>query len=270
MLTLWPIAGSSPEKARFDSPILSGRSHHRWLILPALWAIMLMCGIPSARKAHFDPSLLNLQAQNLESVKLVRKLDTWSAVVLSNDLNMLRKVRSAVIHLPSVESTDSWLGTEDNYNWLQQHQNQIPRINWSAPDAIQTTDLQRLAGKATALADRLRKAAEGSAKAISFQSAATALEKFSGALTGPSTAARLSDWQLIFVDELKSLLARFHPPSPNPSAVPATLREHYIGKHGQYALYLDPKQDLWVQASLQPDSSSKSKPPSPPSPTLRR
>jgi uncharacterized protein len=250
ILTLWPVKAGSAVQARFDPPAPSGKSHHRWLILPALWAILLLCGIPSARKAHFDPSLLNLQAQNLESVKLVRKLDTWSAVVLSDDLIMLRKVRSAVIHLPSVEGVDSWLGTEDNYDWLQQHQNQIPKINWSTPTAIQSADLPRLAGKATALADRLRKAAEGSAKSISFQSAATALEKFSSALTSTSTAERLSQWQIVFVDELKTLLARFHPSPPNPSAVPATLRDHYIGKDGKYALYLNPKQDLWVQANL--------------------
>jgi hypothetical protein len=251
MLTLWPAAISHADHVRFDPPTPSNHSHHRWLLLPALWAVLLLCGIPSARKAHFDPSLLNLQAQNLESVKLVRKLDTWSAVVLSDDLQMLRKVRSAVIHLPSVDSVESILTAYDNYDWLQKHQNEIPNIKWSTPAAIETTDLARLARKATSLANRLRQAADGSAKTISFQSAAVALGKFSAALTGASAAQRLSIWQTIFVDQLKNLLAGFHPSPPNPSALPLTLRNHYIGsKDGKYALYINPKQDLWVQANL--------------------
>ena len=250
MLTLWPARPATVDRARFDPPTVSKRSHHRWLLLPAFWAVLLLCGTPFARKAHFDPSLLNLQAQNLESVKLVRKLDTWSAVVLSDDLGMLRKVRSAVIHVPTVEAVTSLLDAYDNYDWLQKHQNQIPTIQWSPPAPIQPGDLIRLSGKALSLADRLRTAAKGSTDEISFQSAAAALQKFSDNVTAASAAQRLSTWQTIFVDQLKDVLAKFHPSPLNISALPATLRDHYIGKDGKYALYLDPKQDLWVQANL--------------------
>ena len=54
-----------------------------------------------APRTGFNPNLIELQDPNLESVQLVRKLQTFSAVVLSKDLDLLRRVRDAVKDLPT-------------------------------------------------------------------------------------------------------------------------------------------------------------------------
>src|SRR6185295_9883023 len=65
------------------------RGGARNFITPAIWLALLLAGVPFALRTDFDPGLLSLQSPNLESVKLVRKLQTWSAVVLSKDLDTL-------------------------------------------------------------------------------------------------------------------------------------------------------------------------------------
>ena len=238
-----------PEKI----PTWRSRAYNSWLLLPALWAVLLIGCIPFAMEAKFDPSLLNMQAQNLESVQLVRHLQTWSAVVLSKDLDELRKVRSAVEHLPTVIGTDSILAAYDNYAWMTQPANQLPTINWSTPDAIKAGDLAGLGNQATTLAKRFRSSVNPPAPVID---AAATLERFAERVAdrvGPAAeeaATRLSQWQSIFVDSLKTTLAPFHPPALDIARLPATLRDHFVGRDGQFALYLNPRQDLWIQANL--------------------
>ncbi len=52
-------------------------------VLPLIWWLLLLVGSRYMPPAHFDPGLINLQVPNLESVKLIRTLQTWVAVVLS-------------------------------------------------------------------------------------------------------------------------------------------------------------------------------------------
>ena len=105
--------------------------HGHWrLALPVVWFLLLAAGSPWAFKTYFDPGLLQLQAPNLESVQLVHQLQTWSAVELSKDLNILRQTRAALQGAPTVASTDSVLQAYDNAAWLAAHQNEVPQINW--------------------------------------------------------------------------------------------------------------------------------------------
>jgi predicted RND superfamily exporter protein len=66
------------------------------LIPPVCWLMALLCVLPFLSRTSFDSNLLDLQAQNLESVKLVRKLQTWYGAVITKDLSLLRKIRDAV------------------------------------------------------------------------------------------------------------------------------------------------------------------------------
>jgi predicted RND superfamily exporter protein len=252
LLTLFPAKVRHEEEESSAIIYRSNRSHHWWLVPPALWAILLLIGVPFALRAHFDPSLLNMQAQNLESVKLVQKLQTWFAVELSKDVSELRKVREAVQHLPTVTSTESILTAYDNYDWLKQHERELPTIRWTSPEEIKTADLSRLASKARALASRLKTVAKGSTQPAAFSAAAVQLETFAAKLMqNPANAAgRLSAWQNIFVDHLKAVLAPFHPAPLDISKIPSTLKDHLIGKDGRFALYIYPKKDLWIQDSL--------------------
>ena len=66
----------------------------------------------------------------------------------------------------------------------------------------------------------------------------------------PAAAARLSQWQAIFVDELKDLLGQFSVKKLNIAAVPEELRGHLLSSDGYYALYIYPSLDLWQQNNL--------------------
>ena len=72
----------------------------RRLLMPLGWIVLVLAGIPFMMRAEFNPNLLDLQSPSLQSVQLIRKLQTWEAVVLSRDLGILRKVREAVEQSP--------------------------------------------------------------------------------------------------------------------------------------------------------------------------
>ncbi|MDB5293691.1 MAG: transporter [Phycisphaerales bacterium] len=220
------------------------------LIVPALWLVLLCVIAPFGRKAHFNPNLLDLQAPNLESTKLIRKLQSWSAVALSKDPAMLRQVRAAVEGSPVVAGTESILTAEDNLRWLQEHQKDLPKIAWSDPQPVLTADLETLAAKARALAGRLDASKPDlAAKAVADRKdAAASLRAFAdklGEVNPQQAASRLSAWELAFVAELKGVLGQFTPAPLDLAKVPPELRSHLVADDGTYALYINPKTDLW-------------------------
>ena len=229
------------------------------LMLPITWIALVLAGIPFVMRAEFNPNLLDLQAPSLPSVQLIRKLQTWEAVVLSPDLGMLRKVRDAVEKSPTVARTDSILGAIDNDNWLRAHANELPAIQWKSPTRVRPEDLPAIAVAARTLADRLR---PGGGRARTDQVEATKdLRAFADAITGPGAdsdriAAALSAWQQQFVDQLHRLMAMTHPPPLELNNIPETLRGHLASTVDQppgqylYALYIEPKEDLWNRDSL--------------------
>ncbi len=251
LLTLFPAkplrrdtdrTAQHPSDGRTDP--LGGLLRHRWLLPPALWAILLLVLLPFASRAVFNPSLLKLQNSDLESVKLVRKLPTWSAVVLSRDLAPLRIARNAVAKLPVVKNTDSLLRAYDNYDWLIAHRSAVPVITDTDYEPVTAGDLPAITSAAASLAERYR---------AGFPETTLSMDAFAAAIkeTSPLLAAkRLSSWQQVFITQIRQLLVPYRPAPFNPSALPAGLRDHYIGTDGQLALYINPSKDLWVQANL--------------------
>jgi predicted RND superfamily exporter protein len=220
------------------------------LILPAIWVLLLCVIAPFGARAHFNPNLLDLQAPNLESTKLIRKLQSWSAVALSKDPAMLRKVRAAVEGSPAVAGTESILTAEDNLQWLREHRKELPKIDWSAPPPVEQGDLAPLSGKARALADKLAQPVPGvAAEGMKDRAAAAAsLRAFAAKLDGanPQQAAeRLSAWQKAFVAELQGAIGQFAPGPLDLAKLPAEIRGHLVADDGTYALYINPKADLW-------------------------
>jgi predicted RND superfamily exporter protein len=288
------------------------------LMLPMLWILALVLGIPAMDKTHFDPGLIELQPPNLESVKLIRTLQTWFAVVLVKQdpsaaagapqgdgllnptprtLDDLRALNAAVGKQPAVDHTESILSAFDNADWLKQHAGEMPRVQWITPTAIVPGDFSRLATKARKLADLYDPPTSATASqapstdptqsassepyittqpttasqraaAISLRDFANTLESAaanakkntsaknsagannSASAASPAIAARLSDWQNVFVDELKNLLDQFQPVQPDIAKLPQSLRQHYVSPDGYYAFYIWPKQDLWVRSNL--------------------
>jgi predicted RND superfamily exporter protein len=229
------------------------RLRNLWLAPPVVWALLLIAGIPFARQAQFNPSLLQMQSQSLPSVKLVQKLQTWSAAVVTTgddkqpaaQVRQLRAVRKAVETLPTVASTDSILTAYDNADWLKQQN----------AKAIEQTDYEPVQpDQLPELADDIRKlAAAARASKPPFAPMADSLDALANAISSGDpkiTCSRLSAWQQLFIGQIKDLLAKFRPPPFDPEKVPASLRSHLIGQDGHFVLYINPKQDLWVQSNL--------------------
>jgi hypothetical protein len=218
------------------------------MIGPAIWVVLLAVGIPFAQKVGFDAGLINLQAPNLESVKLVRTLQTWYGVELSKNLDVLRRVRWAVADAPSVASTDSVLNAMDNQTLLDQAANRLPDIAWATPAVVEPGQLGAIADKCLALAKHFRPL-RGSGPVVD------SLQTVGGLLAGtenkPVLAARLTAWQLAFIQQLKGVMASLSPPPLDVAKLPAELRGHYVSADGTYALYIYPKRDLWDHDALQ-------------------
>ena len=250
LLTLFP-AKVDPAAAARIAPAHRPSKLSRWrLLLPAAWISLLAVAIPLGFRTRFNPNLLDLQAPDLPSVKLVNKLQTWSAVVLSKDLDVLRQAQAALAGANSVASTDSVLDAYDNYATLKAA-GQTFNIQWAPPDPVRPEDLPQIAQRALSLAGRI-----DASNIDGHQAAAASLRTFAATLTGPgrsadAIAASLSAWQTAFVGELRELLAEFNPAPLNLAAVPPQLRGHYVSDDGIYALYVNPVGDLWKQQALE-------------------
>ncbi|HEX4792782.1 MAG TPA: MMPL family transporter [Humisphaera sp.] len=254
MLTILPSkAGATEAPKPFRLPPRRGPIR---LLFPAIWAACLLA-LTHFMPAKFNPNLLELQAPNVESTKLVRKLQTWVAAVLSKDLNELRRARDAVAGLQTVGSTDSLLTALDNHAWLTAHQSELPTIQWTTPPAVGPADLSAISSKASALAEALLQPQSmpttSATRPLQTAETADALRHFAQALKAapPEQAGqRLSQWQEVFVSELHEMLAQFSPRPFDLQQVPAELREHLVSADGTYALYIYPKNDLWDRANL--------------------
>lgn len=232
------------------------------LLTPVVWVTLLVAGaVLFAPRTGFNPNLLDLQAPDLESVKLVRKLQTFSAVVLSRDLNLLRKVRDAVDGSPAVARTESILDAYDNAAWLARNA-KLPSIEWAEPEPVTPRALPGLAAKARAMAKRFGAAAPEAATgpdAAALLEAARALNEFadraSAAANNGSRAAvasgrHLSGWQVGFAAQLRQMLRQFNPGPPRIGELPAALRAHFVAEDGTVALYIHPAEDLWRREPL--------------------
>jgi predicted RND superfamily exporter protein len=98
LLTVVPASvGKVHESRRYrDKEPLPGAGGWRWAPV-VLWVVVAAGGLWLSLPAEFDGNLLRLQAEGLPSVQAVRRLQTWSAVVMSKDLGALRQVRAALL-----------------------------------------------------------------------------------------------------------------------------------------------------------------------------
>lgn len=181
LLTLFPARVKAWPETDAITAYKPGRHPNRWLISPALWLALLMAGLPFAFRTRFDPGLINMQNPQLPSVRLVNKLQMWSDVVLSKDLNVLRRVRDKAVTLSTVGGTESVLDAQDNYDWLQQHNSELgDNLKWIDPPSIEYDRIPTIRGKASSLAKKYRDAAESAAQsaAADFRTSAASLDRF--------------------------------------------------------------------------------------------
>ncbi len=151
-----------------------------------VWVGLLLALLPLALRIRFNPNLLDLQARGLQSVKLVRKIPTWEAVVLSPSPAYLasieRRLRTASHakrerashrtmnqdkggrkgHPPRgyspIRSVRSILDAQARQLFLAAHAGPLARIRWLSPAPVTKRDLLGIAGAADALAQIFSKA----------------------------------------------------------------------------------------------------------------
>lgn len=240
LLVLFPMKVKPRDPSRRYEPVETSRHPWRKLIWPAAWALGLAAMVPFMLKTDFDPNLLNLQARNLESVQMIRKLQTWSAVVLSKDLEMLRKVRESLQGAKTVASTESILDAYDNRQWLIEHQDKVPDVQWAGPTPLKPDDLSRLAGRVEKAKENL----QGTPAARTLQTLVELLRTDSQTVRR-EMSDRINQWQAALVETMKELAGQFTPPLPDLDRLPPQLRNHLRAGDGTYALYIYPREQLW-------------------------
>jgi predicted RND superfamily exporter protein len=254
LLTLFPV--NFTEDRTESVPDINQMPTRRtpWLaITPIIWVIALLAGIPLMLRTTLDSDLLGLQAGGLESVEMIRSLPSWYGVVMSKDLDQLRRVRAGFLKSPTVASTDSVLDALDNRDWLLKQTLLVPltQIAWTAPTPPTGTKLKDWAAAADGLVNAWKNDPLA-AKAVEGQDLRNLLLTLSRVATLwrenaelASANQHMADWQTEFINLLKVEAGQFQPPPLDMNRLPDQLRTHYISKDGFYALYVYPKADLW-------------------------
>ena len=228
-----------------------------------LWLAILIGLIPFALRLRFDPNLLDLQARGLTSVKLVKEMPTWYAVVLSKSLSQLAPIQATLDKAASnadspILSTSSILSAAAKQKYLAAHNAVLRNIHWHNPSAVASVDLPAIAQAADALADTWSKPIHGTAPtaAAAAQEAAATLRAFAVKLNSATglqrdvAAQQLSRWQTTFSQSLASAAAMLTPGKLDMARVPLQISRHFRAANGEYALYIYPRFDLWDQSRL--------------------
>ncbi len=228
-----------------------------------IWLIILAALIPCALSLRFNPNLLDLQARGLTAVKLVKKMPTWYAVVVSKSLATLAPIRetlntAAVNPTSPVLSTSSLLDANPKQHFLAAHNAALRHIQWSDPSAITPPEIPALAAAANMLATTwINQAAHATPTvAASATDAADSLRRIAAVLMSADTmhkqefAHRLSLWQQNFKDSLRQLSTMLTPGPLDVARLPNQVLRHFLSANGEYALYIYPRFDLWKQSRL--------------------
>ncbi len=105
-----------------------------------------MGGLWVSLPPQFDANLLKLQADGLPSVREVRKLPSWYAVVISQDLDQLRRAREAFAPRPGddekIDRTESVLDAMEKQTWLAANNADLKKVNWREPPSPAVADLR--------------------------------------------------------------------------------------------------------------------------------
>lgn len=228
-----------------------------------IWLAILIGLIPFALRLRFDPNLLDLQAPGLTSVKLVKQMPTWYAVVVSKSLAQLAPIqaalnKAALSSTSPVLSTSSLLDAMPKQKYLAAHTTALRAISWSKPVPVIAGDLHAIGQAAAALAELWSKQvahATPVTAAATMQTAAT-LRKFAADLNVADVtqqailARQLSRWQDKFSQTLRASAAMLTPGPLDIARVPKQVIRHYLSADGDNALYIYPRFDLWDQSRL--------------------
>lgn len=240
--------------------------HWKWVSVAAL--ILFAISVIAGRKVGFDHNLIKLQAEGLESViyehKLIYETDesSWFAVSFAPSVEASSALAKEFEKLPSVKRT------EDISTVLPADQEEKRKIikDKLAPAVERIKFTKRLGSEPMEIKKTVREiriALEGlveDAFSAGKIDAVTEIEKLTAELKRveeiitPSSAGRLHEWENNLFAKLKDgvdlLRSSLSPPSVTIDDLPQVAKGRFIGKSGNYAVYIYPRHDIWVPAEL--------------------
>lgn len=242
------------------------------LILGAI-AVLTLAGVFLLAKPSFDYNLLNLQAQNTESVRWEYRLlagsdsSSWYALNLADSLDELYRKKAQFAALPTVDRVASIASVlpQNQTTRLQLVRQLAPYVkdvagNWeqAAPADLDELDLQLKkirfklqkkpsdweAGKRPSEVQLT--AARNSLLALQERLRTTPADTARGVLE-TFQRALLAD----FAAKLELLQRNSNPTAPITLAdLPAHLRQRYVGKNGQYLLQIFSRDNIWEREPM--------------------
>jgi predicted RND superfamily exporter protein len=271
LLTLFPAnVGKVSEEERYHDPAKAQPAGGWRLAVVGLWVVLAVVGIIWSGMPAFDPNLLKLQASDLESVKLVHKLPTWSAAAMASDVEELRRINEVLKPREGEKSpilkTDSVVDAIDKQAWMAANNQALGQIEWAEPEALKAGDVGAVAKAIEGVPEAWDKV-DASLRPMLRETAA----KVRKAGEDAEILARLNEWEKRFWGDLRANARRFLPPKLDLGALPPTVRDHYVSyRRGDavplselsaearavqakptYALYILPREDLWQEGNLE-------------------
>lgn len=241
---------------------------------------MLVLGLLTAAsllllpKPQFDYNLLNLQAQETESVlweyRLLEAADrsSWYATSVATSLEELYRKKARFAALPAVERVESLASVlpanqEERLTRVQTLAPALESLSLSkAPPApIDLEALEVLLDKIRFKLQRPNTAWDAAKRPsetalLSARQALLALQERLRT-TPPEQAERaLETWQRAlmadFAEKLRLLQRNVHPPGPiTLGDVPSYLRERYVGQSGHFLLRVYARYNIWEREPMQ-------------------
>lgn len=223
-----------------------------------------------APKLFFDHNLLNLQADDLESVRYEHLLteatdtSTWQAVLRVPNLEQARVLTAQLRTLSTVgriESAADFVPTEQDEKiaLIDQFTRQVSLPTIAPRDSAVATaiDLPHLSNAFAAIATRLEEItslALTNGRSDDVTALSGLLTQVDGIRTDlrashPETPARLRAYQQHWSDGLHDLRAMFlgglQPVPLALAQLPEALHSRYVSNTGDLAVYVTPRQDVW-------------------------
>lgn len=224
-----------------------------------------------APRISFDDNLINLQARGLESVKYEKKLieesdeSSWFAISIASNMDDAKFLVKRFESLKSVKKVE-WLERvmpADQNEKLAKIKNLSPLffgLRFVPPS--KNVDVDGLKLELARFKKNL-----GNLQEKAFTSgridAVDELEKFIEQVDGligtidsnPDAAIRISNYQVAFLNDLQKkfaiLASGFNPKKIKLEDLTVDLTEKYISPNGKYAIYITPKDNIWVPEKLE-------------------
>jgi hopanoid biosynthesis associated RND transporter like protein HpnN len=251
---------------------LGGIMRLPWLTA-SLIGLATLAGILLLPIPKFDYNLLNLQAEDTESVVWERRLhdgsgrSSWYALSIADSLDELRRRTARFEALPAVERVDSIASLlPENQEMRVPLAKQLAVYvadvegDWTNPAPVMLDELQTLLRKIRFKLQRDpndwdadKRPSE--AALIAARHALRAVQARLGTLTEKMSTDRLDSFQHYlmadFVDKLAFLQANVDPTPITLADVPLQLRQRFVGKSGRYLLQVFARDNIWERQAMQ-------------------